>query len=215
MRSFRSHLTFANIIACLALFFALGGASYAATQLPKNSIGSKQIKKGSIQLNDLSKAARDRLAQAGARGPAGSAGARGATGASGQTGPAGPQTSILASGQTLRGSFNVDFEAAAGGNGAGGSISFGLNLPQAPKTEVVPPEGAPTANCPGSSENPQASRGFFCVYEITETNSEGLAICDTECESNPGAEAWGAELYLFALAKGRAFTNGTWAVTAP
>jgi hypothetical protein len=29
------HLSFANVVACLALFVALGGASYAAFKLPK------------------------------------------------------------------------------------------------------------------------------------------------------------------------------------
>lgn len=42
------HLTFGNIIACLALFIALGGISWAAVKLPKNSVGSKQIKKNAV-----------------------------------------------------------------------------------------------------------------------------------------------------------------------
>ena len=41
-------LTYANVVATLALFIALGGASYAATQLPKNSVGSKQLKKNAV-----------------------------------------------------------------------------------------------------------------------------------------------------------------------
>jgi hypothetical protein len=35
MKRFRFHLSYANVVATLALFVALGGASYAATQLPK------------------------------------------------------------------------------------------------------------------------------------------------------------------------------------
>jgi hypothetical protein len=42
------HLTFANVVACLALFIALGGASYAAFKLPKDSVGSRQLKKGAV-----------------------------------------------------------------------------------------------------------------------------------------------------------------------
>jgi hypothetical protein len=213
LKKVRSRLTFANLISCLALFVALGGASYAATQLPKNSIGSKQIKKGSIQLNDLSKGARSHLAGAvGARGPVGQAGH---TGQAGPVGPAGPQTSTLASGQTLRGVFNMDFEAAAPSYGLGGNISFGLNLPQAPQVTIVDPETT-TPNCPGSVQNPQAARGFLCVYESSKFNTETFSVCDAECETEgPAAEAWGAELYLFAEAKGRAFVNGAWATTAP
>lgn len=38
----------ALIIACIALFVALGGTSYAALKLPKNSVGGAQIKKNAV-----------------------------------------------------------------------------------------------------------------------------------------------------------------------
>ena len=44
MAGFRSHVTYANVIATLALFIALGGGAYAAIRLPKNSVTAKQIK---------------------------------------------------------------------------------------------------------------------------------------------------------------------------
>lgn len=45
----RSRLTYANVIASLALFLALGGASaLAATQLARNSVGTKQLKNGAV-----------------------------------------------------------------------------------------------------------------------------------------------------------------------
>jgi len=53
MRRLRRHLTFANVVACLALFVALGGASYAATQLPKSSVGAKQLKNGAVSAAKL------------------------------------------------------------------------------------------------------------------------------------------------------------------
>jgi hypothetical protein len=37
-----------NVIALLALFIALGGTTYAATALPKNSVGAKQLKKNAV-----------------------------------------------------------------------------------------------------------------------------------------------------------------------
>ncbi len=37
-----------NAVAYLALFVALGGSSYAALSLPKNSVGARQIRKHSI-----------------------------------------------------------------------------------------------------------------------------------------------------------------------
>jgi hypothetical protein len=48
MPKIRARLTFANLVACLALFVALGGASYAATQLPKGSVGARQLKNGAV-----------------------------------------------------------------------------------------------------------------------------------------------------------------------
>jgi hypothetical protein len=44
----RGKLTFANVVSCMALFFALGGFAVAATRLAKNSVGTKQIKNNSI-----------------------------------------------------------------------------------------------------------------------------------------------------------------------
>ena len=39
----RPRLTYANVVATVALFIALGGVSYAATTLPKISVGTEQI----------------------------------------------------------------------------------------------------------------------------------------------------------------------------
>jgi len=41
-------LSYANVVATLALFVALGGASYAAFKLPKKSVGTKQLKKNAV-----------------------------------------------------------------------------------------------------------------------------------------------------------------------
>jgi hypothetical protein len=44
----RPHLSYANVVASIALFVALGGGAYAAITLPKNSVGSKQIKRNAV-----------------------------------------------------------------------------------------------------------------------------------------------------------------------
>jgi hypothetical protein len=44
----RQRLTYANLMATVAVFIALGGVSYAALKLPKNSVGAKQLKKNSV-----------------------------------------------------------------------------------------------------------------------------------------------------------------------
>ena len=40
-------------VALLALIVALGGTSYAAVKLPKNSVGSKQVKNSSLKAKDI------------------------------------------------------------------------------------------------------------------------------------------------------------------
>src|SRR5687768_5763018 len=101
MSRLRAHLNYANVVATLALFIALGGTSYAVTQLPRNSVGASQIRSGavrsaelrsgavrsadvanrSIALRDLSLDARRSL--------------RGQTGPAGPQGPPGPGGTIL------------------------------------------------------------------------------------------------------------------------
>ena len=58
---FRSRATYSNVVSTLALFLALGGASFAAFQLPRNSVGSKQIKDHAVTLRKVSPAAQRAL----------------------------------------------------------------------------------------------------------------------------------------------------------
>ena len=53
IRTARRHLTFANVMSVIAVFIALGGASYAAVNLPKNSVGTKQLKGKSVGTKQL------------------------------------------------------------------------------------------------------------------------------------------------------------------
>jgi hypothetical protein len=48
MKRIREHLTFANGVAVIAIFVALGGSAYAATQLPRDSVGTQQLKRGAV-----------------------------------------------------------------------------------------------------------------------------------------------------------------------
>ena len=52
-RRIRSSISFANVVALLALFVALGGGAYAATALPANSVGSVQIRDGGVRSADI------------------------------------------------------------------------------------------------------------------------------------------------------------------
>jgi hypothetical protein len=88
-------LTYANVMATVAVFLVVGGGSaFAASQmLPKNSVGAKQIKRGAVTPAKLSNAAKAAMT-----GPAGPAGAKGATGPKGSTGAAGAKGATGAQG---------------------------------------------------------------------------------------------------------------------
>jgi hypothetical protein len=81
----------ALVVALAALFFAVGGPSYAAdlTSAAKKLITGKQIKDGSIGEKDLDKKLRAKLAASGKAGPAGPAGAQGPQGGQGLQGERG------------------------------------------------------------------------------------------------------------------------------
>jgi hypothetical protein len=76
MKSRHPRLTYANVVATIALFAALGGVSYAATTLPKNSVGASQIQAEAIRTGKLaedavtasrlSQGVREQIAAAGA-----------------------------------------------------------------------------------------------------------------------------------------------------
>ena len=53
MSKLRPRLTYANVMATVAVFVALGGSSYAAVTLSNNSVKSKHIAKGAVKRSDL------------------------------------------------------------------------------------------------------------------------------------------------------------------
>jgi Collagen triple helix repeat (20 copies) len=89
MKRLRAKLTYANVMATVAVFIALGGASYAAVKLPKDSVGPNQLRKEAVTPTKLSKASK--VALTGPQGPSGPQGPRGDTGAMGATGAQGEE----------------------------------------------------------------------------------------------------------------------------
>jgi hypothetical protein len=53
MRRLVNKLSYANVVASIALFVSLGGASYAAVTLPANSVGAKQLQPDAVGLGNL------------------------------------------------------------------------------------------------------------------------------------------------------------------
>jgi hypothetical protein len=98
----RIYLSYSNVMATVALFVALGGSSYAAVTLSKNSVRSANIKNGQVKTADLASNAvtsgkvkngsllsadfKAGQLPAGAPGVAGPAGAKGDAGTAGTNG---------------------------------------------------------------------------------------------------------------------------------
>ncbi len=53
LRRIRGRLTYANVVSTIALFIVLGGISYAAFHLPKNSVRSRNIVNHQVKGKDL------------------------------------------------------------------------------------------------------------------------------------------------------------------
>ena len=231
MSRLRRHLSYANVVASLALFIALGGTSYAALtitsknvkdgtltgkDIKNNSVSSADVRNGSL----LSKDFKPGQLVAGAPGPQGSPGATGAkgdkgdpgangtNGTDGAQGEPGPLLATLPSGKTLRGAFGVAFTATAPFQYMSDSISFPFPPEGAITTRVVPRDGTPPAQCRGTVSAPQASPGNLCIFVGSDTNANSV-------NAYPLAGNHGAVVFATTKTTNTAEINGTWAVTAP
>jgi hypothetical protein len=235
----RSHLSYANVMASIALFVALGGSSYAALRITgsnvkdssltgrdiaRNSVTGADIKSlGSADIKDGSLLARDfkpgelsdgSQQQGGGKGEKGDPGAPGPAGARGNAGPAGSSSNVLASGSTLRGVFALAAPADAAGDAVEGSIHF--NLSSAPTAHYIQQGSTPPAQCPGSPAAPEAQAGHLCVYEAGSDNAGNRNVFNPVTNADATATANGAGLYVFAAGNTPfVLIRGSWAVTAP
>ena len=113
-----SHIR-ANVVAYLALFFALGGTSFAAAEklVPRNSVGSRQVIDNSLRLRDFNRTQRARL-----RGPQGPQGVQGPKGDKGDPGA----TNVVLVSKVVHvvasGGNSVDCPAGARATGGGIAI---------------------------------------------------------------------------------------------
>jgi hypothetical protein len=123
----RERVTYANTTATIALIVALGGTSYAALTLPRDSVGHRQLQPGAVRAREVKDgslgtkelSAHARRALRGPVGPIGPAGAQGPAAAEyfavlNATGErvAGNATGVVASGG---GSYTVSFSRSAAG----------------------------------------------------------------------------------------------------
>ncbi len=106
--------------------------------------------------------------------------------------------------------FDYDADADADGNGDwGGQIAYPAPMPETLAPEFVDAPGAPTADCPGSVQEPAASPGFLCVYEASLIGSNATM-------NFLGGSRFGVNYYIpDDGVAGDFFGYGTWAATAP
>jgi hypothetical protein len=82
----RSRITYANVVASIALFVSLGGGAYAALKLPKNSVGATQIKPNAVRSSEVKNGSLRATDFASGQLPAGAQGAQGPKGDTGSPG---------------------------------------------------------------------------------------------------------------------------------
>src|SRR4051812_18026699 len=123
IRRVANHLSYANVIATLALVVALGGTSYAAITLPRNSVGTRQLRPGAVRSQDVKNGTLRtvdfaRSTRAALTGPAGPAGPQGPAGAA----AAKFSAAVSSTGKLVRGN------ATSGGSaGTAGSYVIGFS----------------------------------------------------------------------------------------
>jgi hypothetical protein len=78
------------VVACLALAVAMAGTGYAATALPRNSVGTLQLKNDAVTAAKVKNGTLLRADFRSGQVPAGPAGKAGPAGPTGPAGPAGP-----------------------------------------------------------------------------------------------------------------------------
>jgi hypothetical protein len=149
----RAHLTYANVIATIALFLALGGTGWAAARLARNSVGPAQIRtnavgaaeirtgavraneirNGAIGLDDISTTARQAL--------------RGPTGPQGPAGPGAPAywTAINHAGDRVAGNATRASHSAVGLY----EIDFNRNVQACPAQATIARVPGDTDPAPG------------------------------------------------------------------
>jgi hypothetical protein len=191
-RWMRSHLTVPNVLSVVAVFVALGGTSYAAVSLSKNSVGASQIKTGGIGSSEVKNGSLRKAdlkpsdLPTGPIGPVGLAGPKGLKGDKGDRGEPGDPGAPGATGNVHP--ATVQFEQAPadlGAGAAGASSSFHVFCPEGMQgigggfrgdfelSEQTATTSSRPAMSPANTE-PPVDGGTYTGWRITVVNETGV-----------------------------------------
>jgi hypothetical protein len=250
LANIRKRINYVNVIATLALLFAMTGGALAAKKYLITStkqISPKalaEIKKDVKGANGVPGAQGSQGAAGvqgakgnngvngtngnngnnglnGGTGPKGTTGTNGVTGASGATGPTGQTgfTKTLPPGDTEKGSWAIAAYETPASVEFYSPISFNIPLAaelQESRVHILKESAAPTTECPGSAEEPEALAGSLCVYTVEESNVNLNFMAIVGVNGFGGASPAGAVIIAGTKAAGgRLHMYGSWAVTAP
>jgi hypothetical protein len=212
----------ATLIACVALFVALGGTGYAAFSLPKNSVGSKQLKNNAVTTGKLKNGAvtAGKINASGLTVPTAlhANSANSATNATNAITATNAATAATVTGQGTLASGKTEIGIVGGVFQNGPTVSsplavtvtFPVLAPMALTDSSI--EVAPTASCTGSTANPAAAAGFVCIYPDIMIAASGISG-DTGVN---GDKKLGFELdWVATSANQESSVRAEWAYTAP
>lgn len=206
--------TLTGTLAVLALVVASAGSGYAAAQLPRNSVGTPQLKAKAVTAAKLKPGAvtTTRLGNAavtGAKVRDGSLGIR-------DLAPGTVLTPVAASGRTLQGVVSMRYVPQASNPFILVADSFPQLLPEGVPALTLETlqAGAPTATCPGVGS---ASPGRLCVYVTTSSNMNlGSTTFTGAVNGNAAARRSGFSLEFFpATAANPGYVIAAWAYQVP
>jgi hypothetical protein len=183
--------SYANVTATAALVVALSGVGYAASALPHGSVGTAQLKGNAVI---SAKVKNHSLTSADVK--------------KGQW----LQPATLPHGKTETGFFGGTFPGASG-NILSSFVSLPVPVPGLTNLQVVQDGDSPTTECPGSTTQPKAKRGWLCVY--VGFQDSGLGVVSGYGQDGGENFSRGAVLYYHVNTGGDNLDMaGTWAVTA-
>jgi hypothetical protein len=216
-------LSYANLMATIAVFIALGGSSYAALRVtgrnvPKDALTGADIKNltgRDVTNNSLTGADVRNLTSADvANGRLLAEDFAAGSLPKGDKGEPGPLPATLPSGRTLTGAWAIGHDSPAGQNIIG-AISYPFPLAASPELHVIQIGATPPPQCPGKVAAPAAQRGHLCIYVGAANDAGTVRFFSVADGDEDGPYTHGAAVYKDSAADLSTFASGTWAVTAP